>query len=52
VRGPDDPIIDVTIEQLYDIALLVDGLHPNPAEMVGRIQQLMEAATDAKRISG
>jgi molecular chaperone HtpG len=50
--SPDDPIIDVTIEQLYDIALLVDGLHPNPAEMVGRIQQLMEAATDAKRISG
>ncbi len=42
---PDDPIIDASIEQLYDSALLVDGLHPNPAEMVGRIQQLMEAAT-------
>ncbi|HEY4687999.1 MAG TPA: molecular chaperone HtpG [Anaerolineae bacterium] len=52
VKGrPDDPIIDVTIEQLYDSALLVDGLHPNPAEMVGRIQQLMEAATDTKRIN-
>jgi molecular chaperone HtpG len=42
---PDDPIVDATIEQLFDSALLVDGLHPNPAEMVGRIQQLMEAAT-------
>ena len=42
---PDDAIIDASIEQLYDSALLVDGLHLNPAEMVGRIQQLMEAAT-------
>ncbi len=49
---PGDPIIDASIEQLYDSALLVDGLHPNPAEMVGRIQQLMEAATDVKRING
>jgi molecular chaperone HtpG len=49
---PDDPIVDATIEQMYDSALLVDGLHPNPAEMVERIQQLMVAATDVKRISG
>jgi molecular chaperone HtpG len=42
---PEDAIIDASIEQMYDSALLVDGLHPNPAEMVGRIQQLMEAAT-------
>jgi len=49
---PDDAIIDASVEQLYDSALLVDGLHPNPAEMVGRIQQLMEAATDVKRING
>ncbi|HLF27965.1 MAG TPA: molecular chaperone HtpG [Anaerolineae bacterium] len=46
---PEDAIIDASIEQLYDSALLVDGLHPNPADMVGRIQQLMEAATDMKR---
>ena len=32
------------IEQLYASALLLDGLHPNPAQMVPRIQQLMEAA--------
>ncbi len=41
---PDDPLNGVVIEQLYDSALLLDGLHPNPAQMVPRIQQLMEAA--------
>lgn len=41
----DDPIIEASIEQLYDSALLIEGLHPNPAEMVDRIQQLLEAAT-------
>ncbi len=50
--GLDDPIIDASIEQLDDSALLVDGLYPNLTEMVERIQQLMEAATDAKRITG
>jgi molecular chaperone HtpG len=38
-------LVELCIEQLYADALLVDGLHPDPAEMVGRIQQLMEAAT-------
>jgi molecular chaperone HtpG len=33
------------LEQLYNNALLVDGIHPNPASMVSRIQQLMERAT-------
>ena len=32
------------VEQIYESALLLEGLHPNPAEMVGRIQRLMEAA--------
>ncbi len=41
---PDDAIIDLTIEQLYENGLLVEGIHPNPADMVGRIQSLMEAA--------
>lgn len=41
----DDPIIDATIEQLYDSALLIEGLHPNPADMAERIQQLLIAAT-------
>lgn len=42
-RG-DDPLVGLIIEQLYDSALLLDGLHPNPAQMVPRIQRLMEAA--------
>lgn len=41
---PDDAIIDLSIEQLYENGLLVEGIHPNPAEMVGRIQALIEAA--------
>jgi molecular chaperone HtpG len=46
---PADPLIAPLIEQLYDSALLLEGLHPNPAEMVGRIQTLMEAAARGAR---
>ncbi len=41
---PDNPMFGLIVEQLYDSALLLDGLHPNPAGMVPRIQQLMEGA--------
>jgi molecular chaperone HtpG len=41
---PEDPLIVPLVEQIYESALLLEGLHPNPAEMVGRIQTLMEAA--------
>lgn len=44
---PDNPLINLTIEQLYDSALVQEGLHPNPTEMVPRIQQLLELATAA-----
>jgi molecular chaperone HtpG len=44
-EAPDASIIDQVITQLYESALLIDGLHPNPADMVGRIQELMEIAT-------
>ncbi len=43
-RTPDDPLIELAIEQLYDNLLLLEGLHTNPAEMVPRLQQLLEAA--------
>ena len=33
---------DLLIEQLFDNALLAEGLHPNPAEMLPRLQKLME----------
>jgi molecular chaperone HtpG len=32
------------IEQIYDSALLVEGLHPDPSSMALRIQQIMDAA--------
>jgi molecular chaperone HtpG len=40
----NDVLLDASIQQLYESALLLEGLLPNPAEMVPRIQQLMEAA--------
>lgn len=43
--APDDPLTTTLIEQLFDNALLVEGLHPDPAEMVERIQTLMREAT-------
>jgi molecular chaperone HtpG len=43
----ENRLIEATIEQLFANALLVEGIHPNPAEMVERIQMLMEAALPA-----
>ena len=44
VQGqPDDPRVDAVVEQLFDNLLLLDGLHPNPARMVPRLQTLLEA---------
>lgn len=42
---PDSELIELGIEQLYDSALVQEGLHPNPASMLPRIQQLLELAT-------
>jgi molecular chaperone HtpG len=42
-----NPLIDLTIEQLFDNLLLLEGLHPNPVQMVPRIQTLLERATDS-----
>jgi molecular chaperone HtpG len=42
---PEATLIDQAIEQLYENLLLLEGLHPNPAQMVPRIQTLLEAAT-------
>ena len=41
----NDPLLPVLIEQLYENELLAEGLHPNPAEMIPRIRQLMDAAS-------
>ncbi len=42
-----DPLVDLTIEQLFDNLLLLEGLHPGPAEMVPRIHSLLEQAAAA-----
>ncbi len=35
---------NIIIEQIYDSALLVEGLHPDPSSMASRVQQIIEAA--------
>lgn len=40
----DGEISKMIIEQIYEDALLIEGLHPDPAGMIGRIQELMKAA--------
>jgi len=40
----EDVLINLLIEQLFESALVSEGIHPNPADMLPRIQQLMEAA--------
>jgi molecular chaperone HtpG len=42
---PDNPIINLVIEQVFETALLQDGIHPDPAAMAPRLQALMQAAT-------
>ena len=37
------------IEQIFDSALLVERLHPDPSSMAPRVQQIMEAALAGKK---
>ncbi len=41
----DDALINPLIEQLFESELVTEGIHPNPADMIPRIYQLMQAAT-------
>lgn len=45
---PNSPVINLSIEQLYDSALVQEGLHPNPAHMLPRIQALMMLAAQSE----
>ena len=47
-KNPNEPLLPAAIEQLFDNALLLEGLHANPVEMVAHIQQLLAAAVAAK----
>jgi molecular chaperone HtpG len=42
----DDELGNTIIEQIYESALLIEGLHPDPASMLDRIQLLMEKALE------
>lgn len=44
----DDPLADLVIEQIFESTLLIEGLHPDPASMIPRIQQLIESAMEGK----
>jgi molecular chaperone HtpG len=43
--GKPSPLVDLVIEQVFETALLQEGLHPDPASMAARMQLLMQAAT-------
>ncbi len=40
------------IEQMYDSALLVEGLHPDPSSMAPRVEQIIEAALNNRKTQG
>ncbi|MFO7661270.1 MAG: molecular chaperone HtpG [Chloroflexota bacterium] len=44
---PDSSLINLAIEQLYESALLQEGLHPNPVEILPGIKDLIQIATNA-----
>jgi len=47
-RKSDDALVDAAILQLFDNAMLLEGLHSNPVDMVERIQLLMAEAVAAR----
>jgi len=40
----DSSLQSAIIEQIYDSALLVEGLHPDPSSIASRVEQIIEAA--------
>lgn len=42
----DSPIAQAVIEQVFETALLQDGIHPDPASMAARLYEIMQAATN------
>ena len=41
---PEAELGQMIIDQIYENALLIEGLHPDPAGMIARIQKIIEAA--------
>ena len=46
-EGANSELVTLSVEQLYDSALVQEGLHPNPTAMLPRIEQLMLLAAKA-----
>jgi molecular chaperone HtpG len=42
----DSELIHTIIEQIFESALLIEGIHPDPASMIPRIQKLMASALE------
>jgi molecular chaperone HtpG len=40
----DADLAQLIIDQIYEDALLIEGLHPDPAGMIERIQKIIQAA--------
>jgi HSP90 family molecular chaperone len=41
-----NPLVDLVVEQIYEDALLIEGLHPDPASMISRIQKIIQVALE------
>ena len=46
VLNDDDELGKEIIEQIYESSLLIEGLHPDPASMLPRIQSFIEKALE------
>jgi len=49
--GADAELQTLVIEQVYESALLVEGLHPDPSSMAPRIQKIIEAALSKSAVA-
>ncbi len=49
---PGSELQTLVIEQIFDSALLIEGLHPDPSSMVPRLQQIIQAALEHAEPSG
>ncbi|GAB4322315.1 MAG: molecular chaperone HtpG [Phototrophicales bacterium] len=45
IQAGHNALVDAVIEQVFETALLQDGIHPDPAAMAQRLTLLMQAAT-------
>jgi molecular chaperone HtpG len=47
-ENAENTLVQAVVEQVFETALLQDGIHPDPASMADRLTMLMEAATALK----